>query len=72
MLRTQHPAFRDCTLIRAGDDTGILVVTFDAREALDAISKHVAAPWFAEDVRPLLADAASRSVSEIVAGSALR
>jgi len=70
-LRTQYPAFRGCTLIRAGDDTGTLVVTFDTREALDDISKNVAAPWFAEHVRPLLAGAVSRSVGEVIAGSAL-
>lgn len=72
MLRTQYTAFRGCTLIRAGDDAGILVVTFDTREALDDVSKNVAAPWFAEHVRPLLAGAVSRSVGEVVAGSALR
>ena len=72
MLRTQYTAFRGCTLIQAGDDAGILVVTFDTREALDDVSKNVAAPWFAEHVRPLLAGAVSRSVGEVVAGSALR
>ena len=70
-LRGQHPGFRGCNLIRAGDDAGILVVTFDTRAELDYISKHVAAPWFAEHVRPLLAGAVSRSVGEVVAGSAL-
>jgi hypothetical protein len=72
MLRAQHPSFRGCTLIRAGDDAGILIVTFDSREALDTISKNVAAPWFAEHVRPLLAGSVSRSVGEVIAGSALR
>ena len=72
MLRAQYPAFRGCTLIRAGDDAGILVVTFDTHKALDTISKNVAAPWFAEHVRPLLAGAVSRSVGKVVAGSALR
>jgi hypothetical protein len=71
-VRTQQPAFRGLTLIRAGDDAGILVVTFDTREALDTISRDVAAPWFAENVRPLLASAVSRSTGEVVAGSALR
>ena len=70
-LLAQYPAFRGCTLIRASDDAGILVVTFDTREALDDISKNVAAPWFAEHVRPLLAGAVSRSVGKVIAGSAL-
>jgi hypothetical protein len=72
MLRAQHPGFRGCTLIRASDDAGILVVTFDSREALDTISKNVAAPWFAEHGRSLLAGAVPRSVGEVVAGSSLR
>jgi hypothetical protein len=72
MFRTQFPVFRGCTLLRAGDDAGILVVTFDTREALEDISKNVATPWFAEHVRPLLAGPVSRSVGEAVAGSALR
>jgi hypothetical protein len=71
-VRAQHSAFRGVTLIRVGDDHGILVVTFDTREALDDISKNVAAPWFAEHVRPLLTGAVSRSVGEVVTGSALR
>jgi hypothetical protein len=71
-LRAQYPAFRGITLIRVGDDHGILVVMFDTREALEDISKNVAAPWFAQHVRPLLAGAVSRSVGEVVTGSALR
>ena len=70
--RTAHPAFRGVTLIRVDDDHAILVVIFDTREALDEISKNVAGPWFAENVRPLLAGAVSRSVGEVIAGSALR
>ena len=72
MVRGKYSGFRGVTLIKAGEDTAILVVTFDSREALDDISKNVAAPWFAEHVRPLLAGAVSRSVGEAVAGSALR
>jgi hypothetical protein len=72
VLQVQYPGFRGCTLIQTGDDAGTLVVTFDIREALDSISKNVAAPWFAEHVRPLLAGAVSRSVGEVIAGSALR
>jgi hypothetical protein len=71
-LLARYPAFRGITLVRVDDDAGILVVTFDTQEALDSISKNVAAPWFAEQVRPLLAGAVSRSVGEVVAGSALR
>jgi hypothetical protein len=70
MHRAQYSTFRGCTLIRAGHDAGILIVTFDSREALEHISKEVAASWFAEHVRPLLEGTASRSVGEVVTGSA--
>ena len=73
MLRTQYTAFRGCTLIRASGDAGILVDPEDVELLQDlVVSKNVAAPWFAEHVRPLLAGAVSRSVGEVVAGSALR
>jgi hypothetical protein len=71
-MRARHPTFRGCSLIRVSNEAGIIVVTFDTREALDTFSKDVAAPWFAENVRPLLAGAVSRSVGEVVAGTALR
>jgi len=70
-LRDQYPGFRGCTLIRVADDAGILVVTYDTGADLENISRNVAAPWFAEHVRPLLAGPVSRSVGEIVVGSAL-
>jgi len=71
LLRDQYPGFRGCSLIRVADDAAILVVSYDNREDLEHISRHVAAPWFAEHVRPLLAGPVSRSVGEAVAGSAL-
>jgi hypothetical protein len=71
-VRAEHAGFRGLSLIRVGDDHAVLMVAFDTREALDEISKNVAAPWFAEHVRPLLAATVSRSVGEVIAGSALR
>jgi len=68
-LRAQHPNFRGCSLIRSG---GILIVSFDTQEALDTISKNVAAPWFAEHVRPLFAGVVLPSAGEVVAGTVLR
>ena len=72
MMRGDYPSFRGGTLIKVEDDKAILIISFDNLEALNDISKNVAAPWFAEHVRPLLADAVSRSVGEVVCGSALR
>jgi hypothetical protein len=64
-----HPDFRGLSMIRAGDDAAIFLVLFASRVALDDISHNVAAPWFAESVRPFLAGPVSRSVGEIVAGT---
>jgi hypothetical protein len=64
-----HPDYRGLSLIRAGDQEAIMLVLFASQSALDEISKTVAGPWFAENMRSYLAGAASRSVGEVVAGS---
>ena len=64
-----HAAFRGMGLIRASDTEAIVLVLFTSREVLDDIARNVAAPWFAENIRPYLAGPVSRSVGEIVAGS---
>lgn len=71
-MREEHASFRGGSLIKAEDDKAILVITFDTLEALNDISKNVAAPWFAEHIRPLLASAVSRAMGEVISGSALR
>jgi len=63
-----HPDFRGISMIRAGDNDAILLVLFATRPALDDISRNVAAPWFADNMRPYLSSAVSRSVGEIMAG----
>ena len=65
----KHPDFRGLSLIRAGDNEAIVLVLFATRPALDEVSRDIAAPWFAENMRPHLAGAVSRSVGEIVAGA---
>jgi len=64
-----HPDFRGLSLIRTDDNEAIVLVLFATRAALDEISRNVAAPWFAENVRPHLAGPVSRSVGEVVAGA---
>jgi hypothetical protein len=61
--------FRGLSLIRAGDNEAIFLVLFTTRPALEEISRDVAAPWFAENMRPYLAGPVSRSVGEVVAGA---
>lgn len=67
-LSGERPEFRGVSLVRASDTQAILLVLFDDRESLDDISKNIAAPWFAEHVRPSLAGPVDRQVGEIVAG----
>ena len=64
-----HPEFRGLSMIRVGNDAAILLILFANRAALDDVSRNVAAPWFAENMRPYLSAAVSRSVGEIVAGT---
>ena len=64
-----HPDFHGLSTIHARNDAAIFLVLFASPAALDDISHNVAAPWFAENVRPFLAGPVSRSVGEIIAGT---
>jgi len=68
-LAKEHAAYRSLSLVRVSDGKAIFIVFFDNRNALDDISKNIAAPWFAEYVRPHLAGPVDRAVGHIVAGS---
>ena len=70
--RRAHPELLSTSLIRASDTEAILVIVYRDRQSLDEISKAVAAPWFAENVRPYLSGPVSRSVGEIIAGSGVK
>ena len=67
--RKSHPDLLSTSVIRASAAEAILVVVYRDSESLDRISKTIAAPWFAENIRPYLSGPVSRSVGEIVAGS---
>ena len=70
--RQAHPDLLSANVIRASDTEAILVIVYRDRQSLDEISKSVAAPWFAENVRPYLSGPVSRSVGEIIAGSGVK
>jgi hypothetical protein len=61
------PEVIDAQLLVVSDTEAVLLVHFTTREALDRISREVAAPWFAEHVRPYLGGPAQRVVGEVVA-----
>jgi hypothetical protein len=69
-MRAAHPEFKSVTVVKVDEQEAILVVTYADRESLDRLSKDVAAPWFAANIRPYLAGPVSRSVGEVVSGGA--
>ena len=67
-MRAAHPEFKSALVLRVDEHEAILVATYADRELLDRLSKEVAGPWFAENIRRYLAGPVSRSVGEVVAG----
>jgi hypothetical protein len=67
-LAEERSDFNGVSLVRIDDTHAMLVVLFKNRRALEDISNNIAAPWFAEHVRPNLVGQVSRQVGEIVAG----
>jgi hypothetical protein len=61
-------AFRGISLARTDKGEGLILVFFAVRAELDRISAEIAGPWFAENIRPYLNGAPSRSVGEVLAG----
>jgi hypothetical protein len=66
-LIRKHPGFVDAWFVRVSDSEAIVVALYATREAMDEASREIAAPWFAENVRPYLAGPVQRSVGEVVA-----
>jgi hypothetical protein len=66
-LMSGKPGFVEMRLIEVSDTEAIIVAVYTTREALDELSRDVAAPWFAEHVRPYLGGPAQRSVGKVVA-----
>ena len=65
-LRDQ-PGVVDMKLVRVSESEAILVALFASQEAMDTISSKVAAPWFAEHVRPYLGGPVQRVTGEVIA-----
>ena len=63
----KHAGFLDLQLIRVSDSEAIALGFYSTREVLDDLSSKVAAPWFAEHVRPYLAGPVERAVGEVIA-----
>lgn len=67
-VKRAHPQCLGASLVRESGAHAIFLVRFADLASLQAISSEVAAPWFSEHVKPLLAGPVVRHVGEIVAG----
>jgi len=65
--REANPGFLDAHVVRISDSEVVLFALYATMEALDDVSKNVAGPWFAENVRPYLAGPVDRKVGEVIA-----
>jgi len=61
-------AFKGVSLLRTAPDEGVLLVMFTNGDELTRVSRDVAAPWFAVNIRHLLSGPVERRVGEVVAG----
>ena len=65
-VREANVGFLGAKIVRVSELEVVLLAFYATREALDEVSSKVAAPWFAENVRPYLAGPVTRSVGEVV------
>jgi hypothetical protein len=68
--RAAYPKLRSAILVRVGHGEAIFVGVYDDRSTMEHVSREIAAPWFAENIRPQLSGPVARSAGEIVAGFA--
>lgn len=68
-VRARFPAMNTAVLTKVSDTEGIFIGIYDDPETMQTVSSTVAAPWFAENIRPYLAGQVNRSSGIVVAGS---
>ncbi|HWA19027.1 MAG TPA: hypothetical protein VG757_08515 [Devosia sp.] len=68
-VRAKFAAMNTAVLVRASDTEAIFVGVYDDPETAQHVSSNVAAPWFAENIRPFLSGQANRSSGPVIAGS---
>ncbi len=68
-MRKAHPELRSVVVVKASDAEAILFALYQDRESMERLSRTVAAPWFAEHIRPFLSGPVSRSTGEVIAGA---
>ena len=67
-VRRDFPAMKTGVLMRAGDNEAVFIGVYSDQATAEHVSSKVAAPWFAENIRPYLSGPANRSSGEVIAG----
>jgi hypothetical protein len=62
------PKLKTAVLTKASDTEVIFTGLYDDQATAEHVSSNIAAPWFAENIRPYLAGPANRSAGEVIAG----
>ena len=68
-VRARFPAMNTAVLTKVSDTEAIFIGIYDDPQTMQEVSSNVAAPWFAENIRPYLAGQANRSSGLVIAGS---
>ncbi len=69
-VRRDFPKMKTAVLMKAGTGEAIFIGVYEDRETAEHVSSNVAAPWFAQNIRPYLGGPAARSAGEVIAGFA--
>jgi hypothetical protein len=69
-VQRDFPAMKAGVLLRVSATEAVFMGVYDDAATREHVSSKVAAPWFAENIRPYLAGAAARSSGEVIGGFA--
>jgi hypothetical protein len=67
-VRKDHPRLLTALLTKVSDAEAIFIGLYDDEETMKHVSSNVAAPWFADNIRPYLSGPVSRSAAAVIAG----
>ncbi len=69
-VKHDFPQMKTAVLLKVSDTEAIFVGVYADLETMQHVSTNVAAPWFAQNIRPYLAGPAARSAGEVIGGFA--
>jgi hypothetical protein len=63
-----YPKLKVAVVMKASPTEAIFLGVYEDQTTAEHVSANVAAPWFAEHIRPYLAGPAQRLVGEVISG----